>query len=175
MLPSALLTASASQQAEFSELNLHGLLPCCVRFAPTSRPVNGNTRYRPARSLWPCGTYTRWTPSRGFTVSSSIPPLPRFSQRDNNVGPVKYFFEQTSPSTPKSGLPCSLLTSASTTTRFLQTPPHGDALALRYPSPPSGWDGTCTRQLPNMHGVQQKGPETFPGPFSVEPRRGGFS
>jgi hypothetical protein len=23
----------------------HGLLPCCVRFAPTSRPVNGNTRY----------------------------------------------------------------------------------------------------------------------------------
>ena len=32
-----------------SELNLHGLLPCCVRFAPTSRPANGNTRYRPAR------------------------------------------------------------------------------------------------------------------------------
>jgi hypothetical protein len=29
--------------------------------------------------------------------------------------------------------------------RFLQTPPHGDALALRYPSPPSGWDGTSTR------------------------------
>jgi hypothetical protein len=23
----------------------HGLLPCCVRFAPTSHPVNGNTRY----------------------------------------------------------------------------------------------------------------------------------
>src|SRR5216684_2309245 len=31
MLPSALLTASASRQAEFSELNLHGLLPCCGR------------------------------------------------------------------------------------------------------------------------------------------------
>jgi hypothetical protein len=91
MLPSALLTASASQQAEFSELNLRGLLPCCVRFAPTSHPVNGNTRYRPACSLWPCGTCTRWTPSRGFTVSSSVPPLPRFSQRDNNVGPVKPF------------------------------------------------------------------------------------
>ena len=29
--------------------------------------------------------------------------------------------------------------------RFLQTPPRGDALALRYPSPPSGWDGTFTR------------------------------
>src|ERR1700752_4122806 len=91
MLPSALLTASASQQAEFSERNLHGLLPCCVRFAPTSRPGNGNTRYRPACSLWPCGTRTRWTPSRGFTVSSSVPPLPRFSQRDNSVGPVKLF------------------------------------------------------------------------------------
>src|SRR5262249_7953731 len=39
-----------------SELNLRGLLPRCVRFAPTSRPVNGNTRYRPACSLWPCGT-----------------------------------------------------------------------------------------------------------------------
>jgi hypothetical protein len=88
MLPSALLTASASQQAEFSELNLHGLLPCCVRFAPTSHPVNGNTRYRPACSLWPCGTCTRWTPSRGFTVSASAPPLPSFSQRDNNVGSV---------------------------------------------------------------------------------------
>ena len=53
MLPSALLTASASQPAEFSELNLHGLLPCCVRFAPTSRPVNGNTRFRPV-----CSTLT---------------------------------------------------------------------------------------------------------------------
>jgi len=92
MLPSAFLTTSASQQAEFSELNLHGLLPRCVRFAPTSRPVNGNTRYRPACSLWPGGTYTRWIPLRSFTVSSSVPPLPRFSQRDNNVGPVKSFF-----------------------------------------------------------------------------------
>jgi hypothetical protein len=72
--------------SRISELNLRGLLPCCVRFAPTSRPVNGNTRYRPACSLWPCGTCTRWTPSRGFTVSSSVPPLPSFSQRDNNAG-----------------------------------------------------------------------------------------
>jgi len=94
MLPSALLTASASQPAEFSELNLHGLLPCCVRFAPTSHPVNGNTRYRPACSLWPCGTCTRWTPSRGFTVSTSVPPLPRFSQRDSHVGSVKHFMSR---------------------------------------------------------------------------------
>ena len=75
-----------------SELNLHGLLPRCVRFAPTSRPVNGNTHYRPACLLWPGGTCTRWIPLRSFTVSSSVPPLPRFSQRDNNVGHVKSFF-----------------------------------------------------------------------------------
>src|ERR1022692_3625863 len=41
--------------------------------------------------LWPSGTYTRWIPSRSFTVSSSVPPLPSFSQRDDNVGGVKYF------------------------------------------------------------------------------------
>src|SRR6266851_3466005 len=28
-----------------SELNLRGLLPCCVRFAPTGHPVDGNTGY----------------------------------------------------------------------------------------------------------------------------------
>ena len=80
--------------SRFSELSLRGLLPCCVRFAPTSRPVNGNTRYRPACSLWPYGTCTRWTPLRGFTVSSLVPPLPRFSQRDNHVGPVKSFLNR---------------------------------------------------------------------------------
>jgi hypothetical protein len=31
-----------------SELNSHGLLTHCVRFAPASYPTNGNTRYRPA-------------------------------------------------------------------------------------------------------------------------------
>ena len=34
---------------KLSELNPHGPLPCCLRFAPTSHPVNGKTRYRPAR------------------------------------------------------------------------------------------------------------------------------
>src|SRR5215831_2012060 len=72
--------------SRISELNLHGLLPHCVRFAPTSHPVNGNTRYRPACSLWPGGTYTRWIPLRSFAITSLVPPLPRFSQRDNNVG-----------------------------------------------------------------------------------------
>src|ERR1700720_3578100 len=41
--------------------------------------------------LWPGGTYTRWIPSRSFTVSSSVPPLPSFSQRDDNAGGVKHF------------------------------------------------------------------------------------
>ena len=54
ILPSARLKASASQHSTISELNPHGLLPCCVRFAPTSCPVNGNTRY------WSvCSTLTR--------------------------------------------------------------------------------------------------------------------
>src|SRR6266853_3396479 len=51
--------------------------------------------------------------------------------------------------------------------RYLQTPPHGDALALRYLSPPSGWDGTCTRQLPNMRGVPKKGPHEWCGPKHI--------
>ena len=55
-----------------SELNLRGLLPCCVRFAPTGHPVNGNTGYRPAGSLWPGGTRTRWIPLRGFTGSFQL-------------------------------------------------------------------------------------------------------
>jgi hypothetical protein len=48
VLPSAKSTASASQRYKISELNLHGLFPRCVRFVPTSHPVNSNTRYRPA-------------------------------------------------------------------------------------------------------------------------------
>src|SRR6266581_8062950 len=91
VLPSALLTASASQPAEFSELNLHGLLPCCVRFAPTSHPVNGNTRFRSVcstvteRDLHPLDSVKK------FHRFISVPPLPSFSQRDNNVGPVKRY------------------------------------------------------------------------------------
>jgi L,D-transpeptidase-like protein len=38
MLPSALLTASASQPGLISELNLHGLLLCCVRFDTHQSP-----------------------------------------------------------------------------------------------------------------------------------------
>src|SRR6202158_904498 len=76
--PSARITASASATGSISELNLRGLLPCCVRFAPTGHPVNGNTGYRPAGSLWPGGTRTRWIPLRGFTCSFSLPLFPAF-------------------------------------------------------------------------------------------------
>src|SRR5258707_1167916 len=34
--------------------------------------ANGNTRYRPAGSLWPGGTRTRWIPLRGFTGSFQL-------------------------------------------------------------------------------------------------------
>ena len=70
--PSARITASASATGSISELNLRGLLPCYVRFAPTGHPVNGNTGYRPAGSLWPGGTRTRWIPLRGFTGSFQL-------------------------------------------------------------------------------------------------------
>src|SRR6202022_1042049 len=83
--PSARITASASAPGSISELNLRGLLPCCVRFAPTGHPVNGNTGYRPAGPLWAGGTRPRWIPLRGFTGSFSAPPLPSFSQRDMRI------------------------------------------------------------------------------------------
>src|SRR3984893_15393983 len=38
MLPSAAETASASQRCKISELNLHGLLPCFVRFGTHQSP-----------------------------------------------------------------------------------------------------------------------------------------
>src|SRR6266568_8253315 len=90
VLPSALLTASASQPAEFSELNLHGLLPCCVRFAPTSHPVNGNTRFRPVCSTLTGRDLHPLDSNKKFHRFISVPPLPDFSQRDNNVGCVKH-------------------------------------------------------------------------------------
>jgi hypothetical protein len=40
-----------------------------------------------------------------YSVKSRLVGLPDIS---NNVGPVKSFFERTSPVTPKSGLPCSV-------------------------------------------------------------------
>jgi len=45
ILPSARLNTSASGRRNDFGADPHGLFPCCVRFAPTSHPVNGNTRY----------------------------------------------------------------------------------------------------------------------------------
>jgi len=101
VLPSALLTASASQPAEFSELNLHGLLPCCVRFAPTSRPVNGNTRFRPV-----CSTVT----GRDLHPLDSIKKFHRFifGSSSSKLFPARWqcrrcqaLFEHTPPCTQR--------------------------------------------------------------------------
>ena len=51
--------------------------------------------------------------------------------------------------------------------RFLQTPRRRDALAVRYPSPPSGWGRTFTSKLSNMRGVQKKGPVRLSEPALV--------
>ena|SRR5215471_17098002 len=45
MLPFADANATASQRYKISGLNPHGLLPCCLRFAPPSRPESGKTHY----------------------------------------------------------------------------------------------------------------------------------
>src|SRR5215831_7994119 len=83
ILPSARLTTSASPRQTISGLNPHGLLPPCLRFAPTSRPLNGKTRYCLSARLWSGVIHTRWMTIRGFANSSSVPPLPSFSERDN--------------------------------------------------------------------------------------------
>jgi len=63
-----------------SELNPHGLLTHCVRFAPASYPANGNTRYRPARygfdraGLAPAGLQQEVSLThRSFPSSALIP------------------------------------------------------------------------------------------------------
>jgi hypothetical protein len=67
MLPSALLTASASQPRLISELNLHGLLLCCVRF-DTHRSPDEWQHSLPACSLALTGRdlhpldFSKWFP-----------------------------------------------------------------------------------------------------------------
>jgi hypothetical protein len=41
---------------------------------------------------------------------------------------------------------------------FLQTSPRGDALGVGYPSPPSGWTGTCTRNRRTCSAHKKKEP-----------------
>jgi hypothetical protein len=52
--------------------------------------------------------------------------------------------------------------------RFLRTPFHIGALALRYPSPPSGWGKTFTSKLSYMLGTR-KYPPAEPGALGCEP------
>jgi hypothetical protein len=69
-----------------SELNPHGLLTHCVRFAPASHPANGNTRYRPARygfdraGLAPAGLQQEVSLTHLSSSSSAL--IPARSQYD---------------------------------------------------------------------------------------------
>jgi len=85
--------------------------------AESSRPASLLCTLRTHRSP---GEWQHWLPACWLALAGrdshpldstkrfhwliSAPPLPSFSQRDNNVGPVKFFFEQTSPFTPRSDL-----------------------------------------------------------------------
>lgn len=65
-----------------SELNLRGLLPCCVRFAPTGHPVKWQ-HWLPACWLALAGRDSHPLDStKRFHWLISAPPLPSFSQRD---------------------------------------------------------------------------------------------
>ena len=63
-----------------SELNPRGLLTRCVRFAPASRPTNGNTRCRPARygfdraGLAPAGLHQEVSLTHLSSPSSALFP-----------------------------------------------------------------------------------------------------
>ena len=63
-----------------SELDPHGLLTRCVRFAPASHPANGNTRYRPARygfdraGLTPAGLHQEVSLAHRSSPSSALIP-----------------------------------------------------------------------------------------------------
>src|SRR5579864_1934948 len=43
--------------------------------------------------LWSGGNFTRWTATRGFPNSSSVPPLPGFSQRDGAHPPATKWWD----------------------------------------------------------------------------------
>jgi hypothetical protein len=69
-----------------SELNPHGLLTRCVRFAPASHPTDGNTRCRPARygvdraGLAPAGLHQEVSLTHRSSSSSAL--IPARSQFD---------------------------------------------------------------------------------------------
>ena len=51
--------------------------------------------------------------------------------------------------------------------KFDRFSPRGEALALGYPSPPSGRDGTCTRSCRTCVAYKKKRKAQEPSPFSV--------
>ena len=55
--------------------------------------------------------------------------------------------------------------------RFFQTPFHIGALALRYPSPPSGWGKTCTSKL-SYNARHTSEPPAKPEAWFWEPLKG---
>ncbi len=86
-----------------SELNPHGPLPRCLRFAPTSRPVNGKTRYRPVRydanrvGLAPTGFHSKVSLAHGEillcqafpgAVASISTEVRGLTDSDYRVGPA---------------------------------------------------------------------------------------
>ena len=87
--------------SRISELNLQSLLPCCVRFAPTSCPVNGNTRFRPVcstlagRDLHPLDSNKKFHRLIFGSSSSKLFPARRQCRL------CQTFSEQTGPFTPK--------------------------------------------------------------------------
>jgi hypothetical protein len=102
---------------------------------------------KPHGSLSPQGTRPR-SPGISSTAFHARPPDLRFAPL------MDMDFAALCPLVRRLRLGSGSCTSARAfAPRFLRTPPRGDALALRYPSPPSGWVGTFTPELPNMPGV----------------------
>ena len=107
---------------------------------------------KPRGFLSPQGTRPR-SPGVSSTAVYARPPDLRFASL------MDMDFAVLCPLVRRSRLRSGSCTSARVfVSRFLRTPPRGDALALRYPSPPSGWVGTFTPELSNMSGAQRKSP-----------------
>ena len=117
---------------------------------------------KPRGFLSPQGTRPR-SPGISSTAFRARPPDLRFAPL------MDMEFAVIGPLVRRSRLRSGFCTSARAfAPRFLRPPPRHDALALRYPSPPSGWVGTFTPELSNMPGVTKKAPGVSPGgPFVV--------
>jgi hypothetical protein len=124
---------------------------------------------KPPGFLSPQGTQPR-SPGTNSTVFHTRPPDLRFAPlMDMDFATLCSLVRR---SRLRSGS-CTLARALAP--RFLRTPPRGDALALRYPSPPSGWVGTFTPELSNMPGIQRKSRprgSREAGPFRTDSKPG---